>query len=137
MKKTWGIVLMLVVVSPFAAAQKIRPADDPDVASSLNLLASWIAARIEYKNDPGLSVGIIYDQELIWAKGFGWADLENKTAAAPRTIYRVGSINKLFTATAVMRSFADRGKLRLDDPAVKFLPRPSGFDRALSQAPLE
>lgn len=124
MKKTWGIVLTLIVVSSIAAAQKIRPADDPDVASSLNLLESWIEARMEYKNDPGLAVGIIYDQELIWAKGFGWSDTEKKIAATPRTIYRIGSITKLFTATAVMQ-LRDREKLRLDDPIVKYIP---GFE---------
>jgi len=70
---------------------------------------------------PGMSIGIVHDQELIWARGFGFSDNEKKSPATAKTIYRMASNTKLFTATAIMQ-LRDRGKLQLDDPVVKHLP---------------
>jgi CubicO group peptidase (beta-lactamase class C family) len=62
----------------------------------------------------------VSDQELIWAKGFGFADVDMKTPMTPATKFRMASHSKLFTATAIMQ-LRDRGKLGLDDPVVKYL----------------
>lgn len=93
----------------------------PKMASSIDFLSAWIESQMAYKGQPGISVGIVYDQELIWAKGFGFADLESKKQATPETIYRIASITKLFTSTAILH-LRDAGKLQLDDPIVKHLP---------------
>lgn len=74
-----------------------------------------------YRGQPGLSVGLIYDQELIWSRGFGYANVEQKTPAASHTLYRIASITKLFTSTAIMQ-LRDEGLLQLDDPVEKHLP---------------
>ncbi len=74
-----------------------------------------------YRGLPGVAVGVVHDQELVWAKGYGYADIEKKTAITPTTNFRMASHSKLFTATAVMQ-LRDQGKLRLDDPVVKYLP---------------
>lgn len=100
-------------------AQKLLA--DNDVASSLELLSAWTEAQMAYRGQPGLSMGIIYDQELIWSKGFGYADIESKKPADAATIYRIASITKLFTSVAIMQ-LRDEGKLQLDDPIVKHLP---------------
>jgi CubicO group peptidase (beta-lactamase class C family) len=57
----------------------------------------------------------------VWSRGFGFADTDTKTPPTPDTLYRVASISKLFTATAVMQ-LRDAGKLRLDDPVTAYLP---------------
>jgi len=95
--------------------------DNPGVASSLRLLEKWVASQMEYRNQPGLSMGIVHDRDLLWSKGFGSSDLAAKTPATPKTIYRIASITKLFTSTAIMQ-LRDAGKLRLDDPIVNFIP---------------
>lgn len=74
-----------------------------------------------YNRQPGLSIGVIYDQELIWARGFGCANVEKNIAATPRTLYRIASVTKLFTATALLQ-LRDAGKLQLDDPIAGHLP---------------
>lgn len=74
-----------------------------------------------YSGQPGISVGVGYDQELIWAHGFGVMNLESGTPTTPDTIYRCASITKLFTATSIMQ-LRDAGKLQLDDPITKHLP---------------
>jgi D-alanyl-D-alanine carboxypeptidase len=96
-------------------------ANQPSVAARLAILDAWIAESVERRDQPGLSIGIVYDQDLIWANGYGFADVETKRAATPSTIYRIASITKLFTATAVMQ-LRDQGKLRLDDNVDKHLP---------------
>ena len=74
-----------------------------DVASNIGLFSAWIEAQMAYRGQPGLSAGIVCDQELVWAKGFGYANVEAKKAATPGTVYRIASITKLFTNTAVLQ----------------------------------
>jgi CubicO group peptidase (beta-lactamase class C family) len=92
-----------------------------EAASSIRLLQSWIESQMAYSGQPGLSVAILNDKEIIWSKGYGYADLENRIKAAPETIYRIASITKLFTSTAVMQ-LRDQGKLNLHDPVAEYLP---------------
>lgn len=95
-------------------------AECEEVASALRLLEAWIDSHLAYRNLPGLSIGIVHDQDLIWSKGFGHADVERKVPATPGTIYRIASISKLFTSTAIMQ-LRDQRKLQLDDPVEKHL----------------
>ena len=74
-----------------------------------------------YSGQPGISAAVIHDQEVVWSKGFGYADVENGIPAAPDTIYRVASISKLFTSTALMQ-LIEKGKLNLFDPIRDYLP---------------
>jgi D-alanyl-D-alanine carboxypeptidase len=120
MKRSWlFFAVVLILAAPLAAGTAIR--DDPGVASSLRLLETWVASQIEYRNQPGVSMGIVYGGKLVWAKGFGLSDLRAGTPATPRTVYRVASITKLFTSTAILQ-LRDAGKLGLDDPVTKFVP---------------
>jgi CubicO group peptidase (beta-lactamase class C family) len=74
-----------------------------------------------YDGLPGLSLAVVVDQEILWARGFGLADLATERPATPDTLYRIASITKLFTATAVLQ-LRDAGKLQLDDPVADHLP---------------
>jgi CubicO group peptidase (beta-lactamase class C family) len=96
-------------------------ADDGSVRSSIGLLSAWVESQMAYNGLPGLSIGILHDQELVWAAGFGRAGLEPARPATPGTLYRIASITKLFTSTAILQ-LRDAGKLRLDDPLVEHLP---------------
>src|SRR5262245_60315872 len=64
---------------------------------------------------PGMSGAIVQDQKLLWAKGFGFADLENRTPATPDTLFHLASITKTFAATLIMQ-LVEQGKLDLDEP---------------------
>jgi CubicO group peptidase (beta-lactamase class C family) len=72
-------------------------------ASGLRVFESWVESQMAYSGQPGLSAAVIHDQEVVWSKGFGYADVENGIATAHDTIYRVASISKLFTSTALMQ----------------------------------
>ena len=95
--------------------------EHPEVRSAIDLLEAWIEAQRVARELPGMSIGIVHDQALVWSRGFGWADLERREPATADTLYRIGSITKLFTATALL-ILRDAGKLRLDDPLTAHLP---------------
>jgi len=85
------------------------------------IIGYWIPLKIKYDKTPGISIGITYKGELIYGAGFGFADLETGNKARPETCYRIASISKLFTTVSIMQ-LAEKGKLSLDDPVVKYLP---------------
>jgi len=70
---------------------------------------------------PGIGVAVVQDGELVWSTGFGMADLENFVPATASTLFRLGSISKSITATAVMQ-LSERGKLDLDAEVQKYCP---------------
>jgi CubicO group peptidase (beta-lactamase class C family) len=77
--------------------------------------------RIEADKFPSLSIGVVHDQQLLYAKAYGVADRETGRPATPDTIYRIGSVTKVFTTT-LMCMLRDKGLIRLDDPVGKYLP---------------
>jgi CubicO group peptidase (beta-lactamase class C family) len=121
MKKLSLLLLLPFLYVSVVRAQNTPLAEHPEVASSIKMFEAWIDSQMAYRGLPGMSVGIVYNQDLIWSKGFGYSDVDNKTPATPKTIYRMASVTKLFTATAIMQ-LRDEGKLRLDDPVSKYLP---------------
>lgn len=84
---------------------------------------------------PGLSIALVDDQRVVWAQGFGFADLERKLPATPSTVYRVGSISKLLTDVAAMQ-LVEQGRLRLDEPLQTYLPEFSIRQRRADAPPI-
>ena len=64
---------------------------------------------------PGMSSVIVKDQKVLWAKGFGFADLEKRIPATPDTVYHIASLTKTVAATLIMQ-MVEQGKLDLDEP---------------------
>jgi D-alanyl-D-alanine carboxypeptidase len=78
-------------------------------------------AAIAEQRTPGLSIAVARDGQIVFAKGYGQANLETATAVTPDSVFRIGSITKQFTAAATLL-LADRGLLNLDDAVSKHLP---------------
>ena len=91
------------------------------VAEVRTRLEATAAAFVKEHRLPGAAVGIVHEGELVWSKGIGFADLRTKRRSTPKTLYRIASITKTFTATAIMQ-LRDAGKLDLDDRAVEHIP---------------
>jgi CubicO group peptidase (beta-lactamase class C family) len=68
---------------------------------------------------PGMSAAIVKDEKLIWSKGFGYADVEKRIPATPKTLYYIASLTKTFATTALMQ-LVERGELDLDEPMSKY-----------------
>ena len=85
------------------------------------LLEPFIEWHMENKDIPAVSIALVDDQEIVWARGFGYADPGDSTPATAHTVYRVGSVSKLFNDMAVMQ-LVERGELELDTPVTTYLP---------------
>src|SRR5215216_2024228 len=69
---------------------------------------------------PGGAVAVVRDGKLIYARGFGYADVENKTPVQPDALFRLASVSKPITSVAIMKLVED-GKLKLDDRVAPFI----------------
>jgi len=135
------VVILTAVVAtawPALGAQTQTPANpgttvaaNPDVLGAERLFSAWMEGQLAYRGLPGVVVGVVSDQQLVWAKGFGFADVKAKIPMSPETKFRMASHSKLFTAIAIMQ-LREEGKLHLDDPVEKYLPwfkaAPAGDD---------
>lgn len=109
--------------------------DKGDLNAVSSALAEQISREMSSKNIAGLSIALVDDQRIAWAQGFGWADIEAKRPATPDTLYRIGSVSKLFTALELLK-LRDEGKLKLDQPVTVFLPRFAVRSRAQNLPPI-
>ena len=82
---------------------------------------SRIATIMAGMHIPGMSVSIVKDGGVVYARGFGARNLEKNIPATPDTLYGIGSCTKSFTALAIMQ-LAEKGKLDVQDPVKKYLP---------------
>jgi CubicO group peptidase (beta-lactamase class C family) len=116
---------LLLTLSLFSAqalnARDVQPGDDPDVKAAIRLFSAWLDGQIAYRGIPGIVVGVVAGDELLWSQGFGYADLDSERPMRADTRFRMASHSKLFTATAIMQ-LREQGLLRLDDPVSDYLP---------------
>lgn len=83
---------------------------------------TWLIEQGMSSDDvTGLSIALVDDQQVVWAQGFGYDDKAAAIKATPDTLYHLGSIAKVFTATAAMQ-LAEQGKLDIDRPLQDYLP---------------
>ena len=117
--------LVLVMVAVAVSAGSTADADEslkehPLVKSNINLLETWVESQMAYKGIPGMSIAIVHDQDILYLRGLGDAEVSSEREATPDTLYRIASHSKLFTAIGIMQ-LRDAGKLSLDDPIRKHL----------------
>ena len=83
---------------------------------------TWLTHKEMKRNKViGVSLAIVDDQSIVWAQGFGYSDLKNEIPATAETVYRIGSISKLFTVMATLQ-LAEQGKIEIDQPLKRYLP---------------
>src|SRR5437879_913029 len=84
-------------------------------------LESLIRQEMADKDLPAFSIALVDGNEVVWAQGFGYQDPEHKIPATDHTIYRVGSVSKLFTDIGIMQ-MVEAGKINLDAPVSEYIP---------------
>jgi CubicO group peptidase (beta-lactamase class C family) len=107
--KSFWLILFIVTLCVTAAAD-----DRTDKVDKL--FEEWDSTV-----SPGVAMGIIHDGEIIYARGYGMANLEQNVPNTPETVFRIGSTSKQFTA-ACIAILSLQGKLSLDDDIRKYLP---------------
>ncbi|QDV46051.1 D-alanyl-D-alanine dipeptidase [Stieleria neptunia] len=92
-----------------------------DYQPAIKKLRAAVRAEVEQKELPAFSISLVDRDQIVWADGFGFQDAENETPATAETVYRVGSVSKLFTDIAVLQ-LVEAGKIDLDAPVQTYLP---------------
>ena len=100
-------------------AQKPDRMDQPSESARITRLETLLASLRQELKIPAYSAAIVKDQKVIWAKGFGYADVENKIPATEHTAYHLASLTKTFASTILMQ-LVQEGKIKLDDPVSKY-----------------
>ncbi|MCS6817579.1 MAG: serine hydrolase [Blastocatellia bacterium] len=90
------------------------------------LFAAW-----DRSGSPGCAIGIIKDGQLIYARGYGMANLEHAIPITPQTVFDIGSTAKQFTAASIVL-LEQQGKLSLDDDIRKFVPEIPDYGRPIT-----
>src|SRR5262245_34724564 len=107
------VVVLTLLMSACAAPAQTNPTSIDK--KQLDRFEKQVDALRERLKIPGLSAVILKDQKVLWEKGFGFADLENRVPATPDTLYSIASLTKTFAATLIMQLVEQR-KLDLDEP---------------------
>jgi CubicO group peptidase (beta-lactamase class C family) len=105
--------------APQCATQVAPPR--PDYRRAIAAARTLIRDTLAAEHIPGFSVAVAVDGHIIWAEGFGFADVENHVPASPCTRMRIGSISKSLTSAAIAQLVA-QGKLDLDAPVQRYVP---------------
>src|SRR6266436_3652762 len=109
-----------------AIQPQLSPAPAPELtkADFESFLDALIPSQLQNRNIAGAVVSVVKDGNVLFQKGYGYADVEAKRPVLPdQTLFRPGSISKLFTATAVMQ-LVEQGKLDLDRDVNDYLDFP-------------
>jgi len=120
--RVFPLFVLLLLTAPAQAANGARLEDIVDEVVHRHMAA---------KSIPGMSVSIVQDEALIFAKGYGKASLEFDVPAAPATVYPVSSVSKIFAGLVALR-LVEAGKLGLDVSVAEFFPATPADKRALT-----
>ena len=107
-----------------------------DYSPAMAKLRAAVRYEVEQKDLPAFSIALVDEDQIVWSDGFGFQDARKTIPATAESIYRVGSVSKLFTDITVMQ-LVEQGKLDLDAPVQKYLPdfKPSNpYDKLVTAA---
>ena len=93
----------------------------PQWTAAVEQAQAAVRAGLAEQNLPGLSVAVAAGGNLVWAEGFGWADLDKRIAVAPETLFPIGTASTALTSAAV-GLLLEKGLLKLDDEIQAYVP---------------
>lgn len=88
---------------------------------AVNRAREAMRASVAEQNLPGLSVAVAVDGDLVWAEGFGFADIESKAPVTPDTRFRIGTMSTVLTSAAA-GLLIEQQQLKLDEPIRTYVP---------------
>jgi CubicO group peptidase (beta-lactamase class C family) len=123
-KSKWYFFIILFLFQVIFTGPCLLANGNPDKTGkydeAIKLFEEYVNERMALDRGVGISVGFIKD-DFIWAKGFGYADLENKTPTKAESAYRLASITKTFTAVGILQ-LVEKGKIDLDAEVQTYVP---------------
>ena len=117
-----ALFLSLEAVPLYAQATALAEAPAPTrYAPAIQFARTLVQAIMEESGTPGMSVAVGIDGEIVWSEGFGYADVEHRVPVWEETKFRIGSVSKPVTATALGLLY-EQGRLDLDEPVQQYVP---------------
>lgn len=112
---------LVVLLAASALALVPQPSHAQRAGDVLEQRVDSLFATYTRQPSPGLAVGVVRDGRLVFAKGYGLADLEHRVPITPSTVFDVASVSKQFGGMAIAM-LVEEGKVRLDDDVRRYLP---------------
>jgi CubicO group peptidase (beta-lactamase class C family) len=122
MKDLVKLKFVLTILTLSFVLMSSSSAQNADVTKKLKGFDQTIEKILKDWNVPGCGIGIVVKDKLVYAKGFGYRDLERKFPVTSSTLFQIASNTKLFTATSV-GFLVEEGKLDWDKPVKKYVPQ--------------
>jgi len=126
------LLSVLILFSTFSTAFGERNLQPDEIEAFIDKL---LAPQMQKHHVPGAVVSVVKDGEMVFAKGYGYADVENRiSVSADKTLFRAGSVSKLFVWTAVMQ-LVEQGKIDLNVDINTYLTKfkiPDSFDKPVT-----
>jgi CubicO group peptidase (beta-lactamase class C family) len=129
----FSFIVTSLPVAGYAQIGTATAASARSYEKQLAIIEEKVEARRKELGIPGMSLAIVKDDQVIFAKGLGYKDFEKKAPVTPDTQFAIGSATKAFTALSVLMS-QDEGKLSLDDSPKKLLPYFKMYDPETDKA---
>jgi D-alanyl-D-alanine carboxypeptidase len=125
----WSIFTLLWLSPVFLPAQTNPPPDSNSLQSRAAKVDAFVRGQMTENHIPGLSLAVVQGGKVVFAKGYGIANLELSAPVTERTVFAIYSITKTFTGVATMMLVED-GKISLEDPISKHLANlPAAWNR--------
>ncbi|MBM3135287.1 MAG: beta-lactamase family protein, partial [Chloroflexi bacterium] len=131
MRKVWFLIIVLVITLPAGCGTPAVKPGQPTVEPAPTTMPGRVGAEPwgqfeaeletlrQQMKIPGMSAAVVKDGQLVWARGLGYANVENRVPATPETPYHLASVTKTFAAVIIMQ-LVQEGKLSLDDPVARY-----------------
>lgn len=119
--RVFVILLTIILFGQFFPSNRTISAQNGKYQKTIALLDNLLKHELVDKDLPGVSIALVDGNQIVWQQGYGFSNPTTKAPMTADTIFRVGSVSKLFTDIAVM-NLVEQGKLDLDAPITKYLP---------------
>ncbi len=114
----WAIFINMIIFILLCAG--CNSSDDSEFKTTIQETTTYIQNEMDKHGAVGLSIALVSEDKLSWARGFGWADKEKQITATADTVYMLGSGTKVLTTVALMM-LQEQGIVSLDSPAANYL----------------
>jgi CubicO group peptidase (beta-lactamase class C family) len=122
---------LFAAAAAFLIITPVSPAQTIDVQKKMKGFDQTMEKILKDWNVPGCGIGIVVKDKLVFARGYGYRDLENRLPVTPNTLFQIASNTKLFTATG-MGFLVEEGKIDWDKPVRNYVPQLQFFNDELN-----
>src|SRR5688500_18367853 len=117
---TWVIVVLFGFVLASSLWARLEPIEVRTEKAIEEIADVIVPELLRERQIPGAAVAVVSGDNVVFAKGYGFADLEKQTPVTTATVFQLASTTKPFTAAVIMR-LVEEGKLSLDEPLKRYL----------------